>query len=36
MGAYSSVGAKDRLLSLVRQAEGGEDGAITRRGGVPR
>jgi antitoxin (DNA-binding transcriptional repressor) of toxin-antitoxin stability system len=34
MGAYSIAEAKDRLSSLVRQAEEGEDVAITRYGKV--
>jgi hypothetical protein len=31
MGAYSIAEAKDRLSSLVKQAEDGEDVAITRQ-----
>jgi prevent-host-death family protein len=34
MGAYSIAEAKDRLSSLVKQAEQGEDVAITRHGKV--
>jgi len=34
MGAYSIAEAKDRLSSLVKQAEEGEDVAITRHGKV--
>jgi prevent-host-death family protein len=34
MSAYSIAEAKDRLSSLVKQAEGGEDVAITRHGKV--
>ena len=34
MGAYSIADAKDNLSSLVRQAEEGEDIAITRHGKV--
>ena len=34
MGTYSIAEAKDRLSSLVRQAEEGEDVAITRHGKV--
>ena len=34
MATYSIAEAKDRLSSLVRQAEGGEDVAITRHGKV--
>ena len=34
MGAYSIAEAKDRLSSLVKQAEDGEDVAITRHGKV--
>ena len=34
MGAYSIAEAKDKLSSLVKQAEEGEDVAITRQGKV--
>jgi len=34
MGMYSIAEAKDRLSSLVKQAEQGEDVAITRHGKV--
>ncbi len=34
MGAYSIAEAKDRLSSLVKKAEEGEDVAITRHGKV--
>ncbi len=34
MGTYSIAEAKDRLSSLVKQAEEGEDVAITRHGKV--
>ena len=34
MGAYSIAEAKDRLSSLVKQAEEGEEVAITRHGKV--
>lgn len=34
MGAYSIAEAKDKLSSLVKQAEEGEDVAITRHGKV--
>jgi prevent-host-death family protein len=34
MGIYSIAEAKDRLSSLVKQAEEGEDIAITRHGKV--
>jgi prevent-host-death family protein len=34
MGTYSIAEAKDRLSSLVKQAEDGEDIAITRHGKV--
>jgi prevent-host-death family protein len=34
MAAYSIAEAKDRLSSLVKQAEAGEDVAITRHGKV--
>lgn len=34
MGTYSIAEAKDKLSSLVKQAEEGEDVAITRHGAV--
>ena len=34
MGTYSIAEAKDRLSKLVKQAEEGEDVAITRHGKV--
>jgi prevent-host-death family protein len=34
MGAYSIAEAKDRLSTLVKEAEQGEDVAVTRHGKV--